>query len=156
MLFAHSVTNPACWRIFFSRSVSELSSDTIRIRAPSGIFNGEPGRVLLSPVLSPFLVIRLIARLLHFYVSKFSSAIGFENQANDSRKHINRLRTHPTYRENVGNLPRFRWFASLTPISVMRLCSVLVKESSRGLCSKQQHTYKERRAQIRTRVLGHG
>src|SRR6266699_468612 len=95
MLFAHSVTNPCSCRIFFSRSVSELSSQTIRIRAPSGILNGEPGRVLLSPVLSLVLVIKLIARLLHFYVSKFSSAIGFENQANESRKHINRLRTPP-------------------------------------------------------------
>src|SRR3981189_288528 len=93
MLLAHSETNPASWRTPFSRSVSELSSQTIRIRAPSGTFNGEPERVLLSPVLSPVLVIRLIVRLLHFYLSKLSSAIGLENHGNESSKHIHRLRT---------------------------------------------------------------
>ena len=36
MLFVHSETNPASWRMVFSRSVSESSSQTIRIRTPSG------------------------------------------------------------------------------------------------------------------------
>src|SRR5437016_3144536 len=49
MLFAHSETIPAFWRMLFSRSVS---SQTIRIRAPSGTFNVKLERVLLSPVIS--------------------------------------------------------------------------------------------------------
>src|SRR4029077_5721435 len=68
MLFAHSETNPCSWRMVFSRSASELSSQTIRIRAPSGIFNGEPERVMLSPTLSRGSVKRLMVRLLYFYV----------------------------------------------------------------------------------------
>src|SRR6266446_2258389 len=69
MLFAHSETNPASWRMIFSRSVSELSSQTIRNRAPSGTFNGEPDQALLSTFLSRVCVIRLMVRLLHFYIS---------------------------------------------------------------------------------------
>src|SRR2546426_8129361 len=68
MLFAHSDTNPAFWRMVFSRSVSESSSQTIRIRAPSGTFNIKPERVLLSPVVSRVRVRRLIPRTLHFCV----------------------------------------------------------------------------------------
>src|SRR3977135_800882 len=69
MLFAHSETNPASCRITFNLSVSELSSQTIRNRAPSGTFNGEPDQVLLSTFLSRVCVLRLIVRLLHFYIS---------------------------------------------------------------------------------------
>src|SRR5437016_5781988 len=54
MLFAHSETIPAFWRMLFSRSVSESSSQTIRIRAPSGTFNVKLERVLLSPVILEF------------------------------------------------------------------------------------------------------
>src|SRR6266478_7476711 len=59
MLFAHSETNPAFWRMVFSCSVSESSSQTIRIRAPSGTFNVKRERVLLSPVDSRVCVRRL-------------------------------------------------------------------------------------------------
>src|SRR5260370_38514204 len=65
---AHSDTNPAFWRMVFSRSVSESSSQTIRIRTPSGTFNVKPERVLLSPVVSRVRVRRLIPRTLHFCV----------------------------------------------------------------------------------------
>src|SRR5467141_5148292 len=68
MLLAPSETNPASWRVFFSRSVSESSSQTIRIRAPSGTFNVKRERVLLSPVVSRVCVRRLIPRTLHFCV----------------------------------------------------------------------------------------
>src|SRR6266478_1635696 len=68
MLFAHSETNPASRRMTFNRSVSELSSQTIRNRAPSGTFNGEPDQVLLSTFLSRVCVLRLMVHLLHFYV----------------------------------------------------------------------------------------
>src|SRR5467141_1224268 len=61
MSFAHSETNPAFWRMVFSRSVSESSSQTIRIRAPSGTFNVKRERVLLSPVVSRVCVRRLNA-----------------------------------------------------------------------------------------------
>jgi len=50
------------------RSVSESSSQTIRIRAPSGTFNVKRERVLLSPVVSRVCVRRLIPRTLHFCV----------------------------------------------------------------------------------------
>src|SRR5216684_8221864 len=65
MLIAHSATNPAFWRMVFSRSVSESSSQTIRIRAPSGTFNVEPERVLLSPVISRVRATTLIPHILH-------------------------------------------------------------------------------------------
>src|SRR5216684_3430176 len=68
MLLAPSETNPASWRVVFSRSVSESSSQTIRIRAPSGTFNVKRERVLLSPVVSRVCVRRLIPRTLHFCV----------------------------------------------------------------------------------------
>src|SRR5467141_5272453 len=68
MLFAHSDTNPAFWRIVFSCSVSESSSQTIRIRAPSGTFNVKRERVLLSPVISRVGVRRIIPGTLHFCV----------------------------------------------------------------------------------------
>src|SRR5467141_4033055 len=68
MLLAPSETNPASWRVVFSRSVSESSSQTIRIRAPSGTFNVKRQRVLLSPVVSRVCVRRLIPRTLHFCV----------------------------------------------------------------------------------------
>src|SRR5467141_522072 len=68
MLLAPSETNPASWRVVFSRSVSESSSQTIRIRAPSGTFNIKPERVVLSPVVSRVRVRRLIPRTLHFCV----------------------------------------------------------------------------------------
>src|SRR6267378_3308203 len=68
MLLAPSETNPASWRAVFSRSVSESSSQTIRIRAPSGTFNVKRERVLLSPVVSRVCVRRLIPRTLHFCV----------------------------------------------------------------------------------------
>src|SRR6267143_5312702 len=61
MLFAHSETNPAFWRMVFSCSVSESSSQTIRTRAPSGTFNVKRERVLLSPVDSRVCVRRLNA-----------------------------------------------------------------------------------------------
>src|SRR5438552_18365749 len=62
MLFAHSETIPAFWRMLFSRSVS---SQTIRIRAPSGTFNVKLERVLLSPVISRVRARRIIPRTLH-------------------------------------------------------------------------------------------
>src|SRR2546421_10931348 len=65
MLFAHSETIPAFWRMLFSRSVSESSSQTIRIRAPSGTFNVKLDRVLLSPVISRVRARRIIPRTLH-------------------------------------------------------------------------------------------
>src|SRR6266478_9074355 len=68
MLFAHSETNPASWRMVFSRSVLNSSSQTIRIRAPSGTFNVQRERVLLSPVVSRVCVRRLIPRTLRFCV----------------------------------------------------------------------------------------
>src|SRR6266581_8475533 len=68
MLLVHSEAIPAFWRMVFSRSVSESSSQTIRIRAPSGTFNVEPERVLLSPVISRVRARTLIPRILHFCV----------------------------------------------------------------------------------------
>src|SRR2546429_1741500 len=65
MLFAHSETIPAFWRMLFSRSVSESSSQTIRIRAPSGTFNVKLERVLLSPVISRVRARRIIPHILH-------------------------------------------------------------------------------------------
>src|SRR6267378_5268352 len=65
MLLVHSETIPAFWRVVFSRSVSESSSLTIRIRAPSGTFNVKRERVLLSPVDSRVCVRRLMPRTLH-------------------------------------------------------------------------------------------
>src|SRR3989454_5167379 len=65
MLFAHSDTNPAFWRMVFSCSVSESSSQTIRIRAPSGTFNVKPERLLLSPAVSRVRARTLIPHILH-------------------------------------------------------------------------------------------
>src|SRR5260370_605553 len=49
MLFAHSEAKPSCRRTSFSRSVSELSSQTIRIRAPLGTLSFNPvERLVLS------------------------------------------------------------------------------------------------------------
>src|SRR2546427_13274839 len=49
MLFAHSEANPSSRRTSFRRSVSELSSHTIRIRAPAGTLSFNPVERLVLP-----------------------------------------------------------------------------------------------------------
>src|ERR1700674_706274 len=100
MLFAHSQTNLSSWRMVFSRSVSELSSQTIRIRAPSGIFNGEPDSVMFSAILSRVCVKRIIVNLLHFHVPNLGpgilcNAIGLENDGNVLGIHVTLLQALP-------------------------------------------------------------
>src|SRR5579862_3533297 len=59
MLFVHSGENPASTSKVFSRSMSQSSSDTIRIPAGSGTSNGKLKRGSLSQA------IRLTVYLLH-------------------------------------------------------------------------------------------
>src|SRR5260370_34042952 len=65
MLLVYSEAIPVFGRMVFSASVSESSSQTIRIRAPSGTFNVAPERVLLSPVISRVRARTLIPHILH-------------------------------------------------------------------------------------------